>query len=82
MKPLAPFERLREQKPDEASHLYLVDEASVLIGQVPIEGLIAAAPGTLVGSLRGDPPIEIRPDDKAEMIALLQAAWRVYSRNR
>ena len=32
------LERLREQKPEEASHLYLIDDASVLTGQVPIEG--------------------------------------------
>ena len=65
------LERLREQKPEEASHLYLVDEASVLIGQVPIERLIAAAPETTLGDLRGDPPIEVRPDDDAETVALL-----------
>ena len=40
------LERLREQKLEEASHLYLVDEVSVLTGQVPIERLIAAAPET------------------------------------
>ncbi len=31
------LERPREQKPGEASHLYLVDEASVLASQVPTE---------------------------------------------
>lgn len=67
----AALERLRGHKPEEASHLYLVDEASALTGQVPIEKLVAAAPETLVGDLRGDSPIEIRPDDKAETIALL-----------
>ena len=65
------LERLREHKPEEASHLYLIDEASVLIGQVPIERLIAAAPETLLGDLRGDPPIEVWPDDDAETVALL-----------
>ena len=40
------LKRLREQKPEEASHLYLIDEASVLTSQVPIERLIAAAPET------------------------------------
>lgn len=67
----AALEKLRQHKPEEASHLYLVDEASVLTGQVPIERLIAAAPETLVGSLRGDPPIEVQPDDNAESVALL-----------
>ena len=65
------LERLREQKPEEASHLYLTDEASVLTGQVPIERLISAAPETLLGDLCGDPPIEVRPDDNAETVALL-----------
>jgi magnesium transporter len=63
--------RLRELKPEEASHLYLIDEASVLTGQVPIERLIAAAPETRLGDLRGDPPIEVRLDDDAELVALL-----------
>ncbi|HEX5081072.1 MAG TPA: magnesium transporter, partial [Blastocatellia bacterium] len=65
------LERLREQKPEEASHLYLVNEASVLTGQVPIERLIAAAPETPLGDLRGDPPIEVHPDSDGEMVALL-----------
>jgi magnesium transporter len=65
------LKRLREQKPEEASHLYLIDEASVLTSQVPIERLIAAAPETRLGDLRGDPPIEVWPDDDAEAVALL-----------
>ena len=65
------LKRLREQKPEEASHLYLIDVASVLTSQVPIERLIAAAPETRLGDLRGDPPIEVRPDEDAEMVALL-----------
>jgi Mg/Co/Ni transporter MgtE len=62
------LERLCGQKLEEASHLCLVDEASVLTGQVPIERLIAAAPETSLGDLRGDPPIEVRPDDNAETV--------------
>ncbi len=65
------LERLREHKPEEASHLYLINEDYVLTGQVPIERLIAAAPETRLGSLRGDPPIEVRPGDNAETVALL-----------
>jgi magnesium transporter len=65
------LERLREQKPEEASHLYLVSETSVLISQIPIERLITAAPETTLSGLRGDPPIEVRPDSSAEMVALL-----------
>jgi magnesium transporter len=65
------LKRLRELKPEEASHLYLIDEASVLTGQVPIERLIAAAPETRLGDLRGDPPVEVRLDDDAELVALL-----------
>ena len=53
------------------SHLYLIDDASVLTGQVPIERLIAAASETRLGDLRGDPPIEVRLDDDAELVALL-----------
>jgi len=45
------LERLREQKPEEASHLYLIDEASVLTSQVPIERLIAAAPERRLGDV-------------------------------
>lgn len=67
----ATVKRLRAERPEEASHLYLIDESSVLIGQVPIEKLIAAAPETRVGDLRGEPPIEVRPDDEAEMAAML-----------
>ncbi len=65
------LERLRESKPEEASHLYLIDESSVLTGQVPIEKLIAAAPEERLGNLRGDPPIEVWPDDNAGTVALL-----------
>ena len=65
------LQRLREQKPEEAGHLYLVDEASVLTGQVPIEKLITAAPETSLIELRGDPPIEVRPDDNAVTVAML-----------
>jgi magnesium transporter len=67
----AALERLREQKPEEASHLYIVDEFSVLKGQVPIERLITAAPETRLASLRGDPPIEVQLDNNAETVALL-----------
>jgi magnesium transporter len=65
------LEMLREHKPEEAGHLYLIDEASALVGQVPIERLITAALETRLGDLRGDPPIEVRPDDDAELVALL-----------
>lgn len=67
----AALERLRELHPKEASHLYLVDEDATLVGQVPIEKLVAAAPGTLLDNLRGAPPIEVLPDENAETAALL-----------
>lgn len=63
--------KLREHKLEEAGHLYLIDETSILIGQAPIEKLLTASPETLVGNLRGDPPIEVRPDDNAITAALL-----------
>jgi magnesium transporter len=62
---------LREQPLGEASHLYLVDEESRLLGQVPVEALLAALPETGLDGLRGDPPVEVRPEDNAEAIALL-----------
>ena len=65
------IESLRELDLEEASHLYLVDESSTLVGQVPIEKLLAAVPETLLNSLRGAPPIEVLPDENAEMVALL-----------
>jgi magnesium transporter len=67
----AALERWRAQRLEEASHLYLVSADSTLAGQVPIEKLLAADPNARLDSLRGAPPIEVRPDDNAEMVALL-----------
>jgi magnesium transporter len=67
----AALERWRAQRLEEASHLYLVSENSTLIGQVPIEKLLAAGPDAGLDSLRGSPPIEVQPDDDAETAALL-----------
>jgi magnesium transporter len=61
---------LRQGRPEEASHLYLVDEQSLLVGQVPVEALISAPPEALLDGLRGDPPVEVYPDDIAETVAL------------
>lgn len=61
---------LRQSHPEEAGHLYLVDEQSRLVGQVPVESLIVAEPGTKLDGLRGDPPVEVHPEDDAEAVAL------------
>lgn len=61
---------LRRSRPEEAGHLYLVDDQSRLVGQVPIEALIFAEPEAQLDGLRGDPPVEVHPDDNAESVAL------------
>jgi magnesium transporter len=61
---------LRLSRPEEAGHLYLVDEESRLVGQVPVESLLLADSDTRLDSLRGDPPVEVRPEDDAEAVAL------------
>jgi magnesium transporter len=67
----AVLERWRAQRLEEASHLYLVSADATLVGQVPIEKLLAAEPDVRLDSLRGDPPIEVWSDDNAETVALL-----------
>ncbi len=67
----ATLSRMRAVPPEEASHVYLVDAESRLIGQVPIEALVAASPDTRLRSLQGPPPLEVSPDDVAEAAALL-----------
>jgi magnesium transporter len=62
---------LRERRPEEASHLYLIDEESRLVGQVPVEALVIAPPDSPLDGLQGDPPVEVHPEDKAEAVALL-----------
>ncbi|MDE3117871.1 MAG: magnesium transporter [Nitrospirota bacterium] len=61
---------LRRSRPEEAGHLYLVDDQSRLVGQVPIEALILAEPEDRLDGLRGDPPVEVHPEDNAESVAL------------
>jgi magnesium transporter len=61
---------LRATHPQEASHFYLIDGQSRLLGQVPVEALIVADPRTPLEKLTGDPPIEVLPDDEAETVAL------------
>lgn len=62
---------LRERRPEEASHVYLVDEESRLVGQVPVETLVIAPLDAVLDGLQGDPPLEVHPEDKAEAVALL-----------
>jgi len=61
---------IRQRPWKELSHIYLVDYQSRLIGQVPIESLLAAEGGTKLSALRGAPPVEVLPDDNAETVAL------------
>jgi magnesium transporter len=61
---------IRRSRPQEAGHLYLIDDQSRLVGQVPIEALILAEPGDRLDGLRGDPPVEVHPEDNAEAVAL------------
>jgi magnesium transporter len=62
---------LRKRPPEEASHLYLVDEEGQLVGQVPVETLVIAPPDAVLDGLKGDPPVEVHPEDRAETAALL-----------
>jgi len=61
---------LRDSRPREAGHIYLVDDGSGLLGQVPVEALIVAEPKATLATLMGDPPLVVRPDDDAEAVAL------------
>ena len=65
------MEALRSRPWDEVGHIYLLDERSQLVGQVPIERLLAAALDTRLDSVRGNPPLIVRADDNAETVALL-----------
>jgi magnesium transporter len=55
----------------EVGHVYVVDHALQLAGQVPIERLLAASPDIRLDALRGDPPLIVRAGDNAETVALL-----------
>lgn len=55
---------------DEVGHVYLVDDQSALVGQVPIERLLQAREQTVLADLEGLPPIEVLPGDAAETVAL------------
>jgi len=61
---------LRSHRPEEASHLYLVDERSRLVGQVPIEALVTAEPAARLEDLRGEPSVEVHPEENGETVAL------------
>jgi magnesium transporter len=67
----AELERMRGERLDEAAHCYLVDGADRLLGQVPLERLLAAPRDALVEALLGAPPLVVRPGDDAEAAALL-----------
>jgi magnesium transporter len=64
-------EALRSRSWDEAGHIYLLDEQSRLIGQVPIERLLVAPTDTRLNDIRGDHPLIVRTGDNAETVALL-----------
>jgi magnesium transporter len=61
---------LRKGAWEEVGHIYLVDGADRLLGQVPIERFLVADEAMQLSNLRGTPPIEVRPDEDAEMVAL------------
>ena len=61
---------LRRRTWEEVSHVYLVDDQALLVGQVPIERLLQAEEATSLAELEGLPPIEVLPGDPAEMVAL------------
>lgn len=61
---------LRVLRPEEASHVYLLDEASRLVGQVPLDTLILADPAARLDGVQGPPPVEVAPDEDAETAAL------------
>ena len=42
------LDRLQELQPEEAGHVYLIDVHSILIGQLPIERLVASPRETLL----------------------------------
>lgn len=62
---------LREGAYEVAGHLYLVDEQGRLLGQVPVERLLAAGPEQVLADLQGPPPLEVSPSEVAESIALM-----------
>jgi magnesium transporter len=64
-------EALRSRSWDEAGHIYLLDEQSQLVGQVPIERLLVAPLDRRLDALRGDQPLIVRSGDNAETVALL-----------
>jgi magnesium transporter len=61
---------LRDHTWEEVSHVYLVDDHTTLLGQVPIERLLHAKEDTALVDLEGPPPIEVLPGDAAETVAL------------
>ena len=64
-------EALRSRSWDEVGHIYLLDEQSRLIGQVPIERLLVAPIDIRLDDIRGDHPLIVRTGDNAETVALL-----------
>jgi magnesium transporter len=64
------MEALRSRSWDEVGHIYLLDERSQLVGQVPIERLLAASLDMRLDSVRGNSPLIVRADDNAETVAL------------
>lgn len=63
--------RLEGRRFAEAGHVYAVDAAGRLLGQVSIEALLAAEPTARIGDILGPPPVEVHPDDDAERAALV-----------
>jgi hypothetical protein len=65
------MESLRGRTWTEVGHVYVVDNAARLTGQVPIERLLTASSHARLNELYGDPPLIVQVGDNAETVALL-----------
>lgn len=65
------MEALRSRSWDEVGHIYLLDERSQLVGQVPIERPLVAPLDARLSSVRGNSPLIVRTGDDAETVAPL-----------
>ena len=65
------MESLRGRTWAEVGHVYVVDNAARLTGQVPIERLLTASSHARLNELYGAPPLIVQVGDNAETVALL-----------
>jgi len=57
----------------QAGHIYVLDGDRRLLGQVPVERLLSADRSERLEALRGPDPLQTRPGDDAERVALRAA---------